>query len=126
MDTRAFDGWLRAYGRAWEARDPEAAADLFTEDASYYETPFDPPATGRSAILNYWSAVPRYQRDISFRYQILAVTEDQGIARWWASFTRVENGRRVELDGVFLVTMDESDRCATFREWWHRREDVPE
>lgn len=73
-------------------------------------------ATGRSAA-------PRSQRDISFRYRILDVNGDQGSARWWASFTRVESGQRVELDGVFLVTMDESDRCVTFREWWHRREE---
>lgn len=38
--------WLSRYGAAWEARDPEAAAALFTEDAEYFWTPFGDPNPG--------------------------------------------------------------------------------
>jgi len=61
----------------------------FTEDAAYQETPFDEPLRGRSAIFEYWSDVPRSQDRIRFGYEILAVTEDMGIAQWWASFVRI-------------------------------------
>jgi len=34
------DGWLAAYRTAWIERDPDAAAALFTEDATYLEQPY--------------------------------------------------------------------------------------
>lgn len=89
MDHDAFKSWLRAYGRAWETRNPEAATALFTDDAIYQETPFDQPFYGRSGILQYWSNVPRSKEQVKFSYEVLAVTETIGIARWWASFVRI-------------------------------------
>jgi hypothetical protein len=125
MNDGAFKSWLEAYDRAWETGDPQAAAALFTEDATYQETPFDAPMRGRDAIVAYWSDVPLRQEDIRFGYDILATTADQGIAHWWATFVRIPSGVRVKLDGVFAVTLDADNRCRTFREWWHRQETGP-
>ena len=33
--------WLDAYGDAWESRDPDSAASLFSEDSSYKVTPYE-------------------------------------------------------------------------------------
>src|SRR5712691_3622239 len=46
--------WLRAYVRAWETYDPDAVAELFTEDATYAYHPFDEPIRGRLAIVASW------------------------------------------------------------------------
>ena len=119
---RTFDSWLRAYGRAWETRDPSAAAELFTEDATYQETPFDEPARGREAIAKYWSRVTAGQEGVRFGHEILAMADDVGIARWWASFESVRSDTAVELDGIFVIRMDADGRCEEFREWWHLRE----
>lgn len=126
MNERAFKSWLDAYGRAWETGDPQAAAALFTQEATYQETPFDAPMRGQDAIIAYWSDVPRTQADIHFGYDILATTADLGIAHWWATFVRVPSGVHVKLDGIFTVALDEDNRCRTFREWWHRQERKPE
>jgi uncharacterized protein (TIGR02246 family) len=120
MDLAAFEGWLSAYKRAWETRDPEAAANLFTENATYHETPFEDPVRGREGIRDYWSDVTRYQTGIEFSYEILATTETGGIAHWHSAFTRLTSDSAVELDGVFLVKLDADGRCTEFREWWHR------
>jgi hypothetical protein len=117
-----FEGWLDAYGRAWEAGDPEAAAKLFTEDAAYHETPFDEPMRGREEILEYWSGVPRSQGDVRFSYEILAASEEEGIAHWNADFVRLPARTPVQLDGILLAKLDAGGRCTEFREWWHRRE----
>ena len=119
----ALDRWLGAYKRAWEDRDPVAAADLFTADATYRETPFDEPSRGRDGIFEYWSDVPRTQRGISFSYEILATTENGGVAHWRASFLRLPADDPVELDGIFLVKLDADGRCTEFREWWHKQEE---
>jgi hypothetical protein len=122
MDARTFEEWLDALRRAWEGRDPDAAARLFTEDATYQETPFDEPMRGRAAIRAYWEAVPTCQRQIKFDSDVLAFTPDGGgLARWRASFVRFPSGVPVELDGILLVRLV-GGQCADFREWWHSRE----
>ena len=68
MDHAAFKNWLDAYGRAWEGRDPNAAAELFAEDGSYQVTPFIEPYRGRQAIFEYWPQVMRTEQDIRFGY----------------------------------------------------------
>ncbi len=120
MERASFESWLSAYKRAWEARDPEAAADLFTAEASYYETPFEEPVRGRDGILNYWSDATRYQEGVEFSYEVLATTETGGIAHWHCEFTRPTSDSVVELDGIFLVELDADGKCIQFREWWHK------
>ncbi len=121
MDPRSFESWLDAYGRAWEGRDPEAAARLFAGDAAYYETPFDEPARGREGIAEYWAGATGSQQDIRFSSEVLAIAEDRGIARWKVAFTRLSSNVPVELDGIFLVELDGDGLCTEFREWWHSK-----
>ncbi len=122
MTTGELEHWLGRYGSAWVERDPAAAAALFAKDARYFETPFDPPFTGRQAIREYWEDVPRSQTNITFDSRPLAITGSTAIAAWKATFTRVPSGARVELDGVFVLSFDGGGTCTELREWWHRRE----
>lgn len=122
LTVEAADDWLRRYGAAWEQRSPQAVAPLFTEDCRYFETPFDAPAVGREGVRAYWQAVPDTQKDIEFRHRVLAVVGPTVLAHWQASFTRTTTGARVELDGMFELEFDDTGRCRTLREWWHRRE----
>ena len=73
MDHSTFKSWLNAYGRAWESRDPRAAAELFAEDGSYQITPFVPPLSGSEAIFEYWVHVTQTEEDVRFGFEILAV-----------------------------------------------------
>jgi len=89
-----LDVWLQRFGRAWEERDPERAAALFSEDGCYRESPFDGPLCGTQEIHAYWSNLPAAREDIRFPYDILAVTELWGIAHWHGSYTYVERATR--------------------------------
>ena len=119
MDRGGVERWLVAYGRAWETMDPDAAAMLFTEDATYRETPFSEVMGGRDAVRDYWSEVPQHQRDISFGSDVLHVEADRAIVHWWASYTRITTGEPTRLDGMFLLEFDRSAQCRSLREWWH-------
>ena len=119
MNNEAFKSWLDAYKRAWEAGDPKAAADIFTEDATYQEIPFDEPMRGRTAITDYWSGNVTEQDNVQFGYEVLATTVEIGIARWWASFLDHSSKAHVKLDGIFVVHLDFENRCTEFQEWWH-------
>ena len=118
----AFRSWLDAYGQAWESRNPDAAAALFTENGTYQVTPFLEPMSGRDAIFKYWSEVARTEENIRFGYEILLATTALNIAKWSASFVRVPPGLQTQLDGIFLISLDEEGRCKSLQEWWHKQQ----
>ena len=119
MDIHAFEDWLAQYGRAWESRDSEAAANLLTPDALYYWTPFEEPKRGREGIAQAWREATSGQDDIQFNSEVLAVVGLRGIARWCCSLLHLETRKRVNVDGIFQVDFDEDGLCREFREWWH-------
>ena len=49
---------------------PIAAGDIFTEDATYQEKPFDEPMRGREAITEYWSGNVKEQDNVQFGYEV--------------------------------------------------------
>jgi hypothetical protein len=119
-DLVAFKSWLDAYGQAWEKRNPEAAAALYTENGTYQVTPFLDPMHGRKAIFEYWSEVARTEENIRFGYEILVANRELNIARWSASFVIVPPGLQTQLDGIYLISLDAEGRCKSLQEWWHK------
>jgi len=122
MNLDALKSWLDGYGRAWENKDPDAAGALFAENASYHETPYDEPMQGRSAVVEYWSHVPRTQENIHFSYEVLGLQGDKAFVHWASSFTRIPSNSKVKLDGIFALRFDERNLCTSLREWWMRQE----
>jgi len=122
MTERDLSAWLIAYGSAWERRDPDAAASLFSDDALYYEDPFNPPAVGTEGIRRYWADTTGTQRDVAFGHEVLALQGDRALVRWWATFVRIRTEARVELEGIVMLDFDADGRCRTLREWWHAAE----
>lgn len=122
MTRESFQSWLEDYGRAWQQRDPRAAVELFTEDATYQETPFVEAIRGRQALHAYWANVCRTQEDVRFGFEVLAAGEAGGLAHWWASFVRLPRRNRIALDGIFLIQLNTENRCTALGEWWHRKD----
>ena len=54
---------MTAYGKASAENNPRASAELFSQNAEYYETPFDPPMVGRDAIREYWEVGAQTLKD---------------------------------------------------------------
>jgi uncharacterized protein (TIGR02246 family) len=127
MNRTQFDAWMQTITQAWEQRDADAAANLFTEDATYQENPFDEPLRGRAAIRQYWADLPQNQTDISVTYHILEVTERTGVAGWSASFIRLPDRQQARLEGVLIASFNEdSQQAHAFSEWWHSRDSRPD
>jgi hypothetical protein len=123
-DRVAFTSWLDAYSKAWESRDAQAAAALYSENGTYRVTPFVEPMRGRKAIFEYWSNVARTEENVKFGYEILVASRELNIARWSASFVIVPQGLKTKLDGIFVISLDEQGRCTSLREWWHKQQDL--
>src|SRR5512138_1487521 len=121
LTPEEFSRWLEEYGRASAENDARCSAALFSAEARYYESPYDEPVVGRDAIYRYWKKGGQAFREKTSAYEILAVQDNLGVARWQSSFTVVETGARASLDCIFLVEFDPQGRCSVFREWWHWR-----
>lgn len=126
MEKREIQQWLDQYGAAWIKGDPRKIVSLFTETASYRETPFDEAMVGHDAIRRYWQeGAADAQENVEFSSQVWAVDGETAIAGWQAKFTRKTSGVKVELDGTFRLTFSNTSGnllCESLEEWWHRRE----
>jgi len=122
LTLQHFELWLETYGRASAENDPQVSANLFAENATYYETPFAEPMTGRDAIFQYWKKGAQDLKDKESSFEILSVNGNTGIARWQSKFTVIESSKRLALDCLFVVEFEDDGLCQTFREWWHIRE----
>ena len=117
-----FTQWLRAYQAAWEGRDADAAAKLFTDDARYHWTPLVPPQQGPAEIAAAWGSAVSRQRDIRFTYSVFGVSGPTGMATWRADFTRLPDQFKVRIEGVLSADLAAAGKCRVFREWWHSSE----
>lgn len=111
-----FHRWMETYGKSSAENDPRASANLFAENAAYYETPFAEPMIGRKAIYEYWNKGAQTLKDKESTFEILSVKDSLSIARWQSKFTDNNSGNRLALDCLFLVEFDSNDKCIEFRE----------
>jgi hypothetical protein len=126
MTLAELDRWLGVYGRAWENKDVDGFVGCFTPDAVYFWGPsWDEPLRGHDQIRARTEQAIADQDRIEFGHETLAITPDgRGIARWWVSI-EVPAAGTVELEGIFLVTLDDEGLCTDFREWWNNRPRPP-
>ena len=122
-----FREWLEGYKKGWVGQDLEQTLSMFTDDATYMYTPFHDLMRGKGEIAAYIEkGAIGLQREIEFCYEILAVTADYGINRWWAALTWKPTGERLHFDGIYQVFLNDKNLCYRFDEWWHASPPLPE
>ena len=113
----SVDEWAALYARAWEEADAEAAAALFTEDATYLSDPFSEPHLGRDGIRRYWSEVTATQAQVEVRIGRTLTDGRRALVEWWTQMD--SDGTPVTLPGALLLDFDESGLCRALREYWN-------
>jgi ketosteroid isomerase-like protein len=113
------DEWIAAYGRAWEERDADAAAEIFTPDALYRSNPYAPAHEGRDGVHAYWSDATQTQADVTVRWGVPIVSADAGRAAVEFWVTMENGGADVTLTGILYLLFAEDGRCRELREAWH-------
>lgn len=115
--------WTAAYLDAWRAKDPDAAASLFTEDALYEVVPGVPAQThrGREAIRRYWAAVTAAQSDMTGRHGVPLCSGDRAAVELWVTMRVPADGggtRWVTLIECNVLYFDHRMRCRRNVEYW--------
>lgn len=102
----------------WESRNPQKVTGLVADKFYRFETPFDEPYTTKEELVKEWQGILE-QKDISVSYRILSNNKNVCIAQWHALFLRLPAQEKVELDGIFQVTLNSQGKCTEFRQWYN-------
>lgn len=112
----SVEAWVEAYRQAWESRDPDAAAALFTEDATYRDRIFDEPHRGPDGVAAYWANVTRPQSEVQVRIGKPFVDGKRVAVEFWTNFE--VDGEDATLPGCLLLDFDDDWKCTRLREYW--------
>ncbi|MEE9224921.1 MAG: nuclear transport factor 2 family protein [Bacteroidota bacterium] len=122
MTKEQFVRLIEQYKRAWEEKNADLAADLFTDDIEYPESPFDSPASGLEGLKRYWRQATAGQSDIHFSYSNMFLDGIRGALEWECMYRKTATGKRAALKGAMFFQF-EGGRIKQFREYWHKREE---
>ena len=112
--------FLAKFKKAWETRDADLAAGLFTRDAQYKQDPFSAAIVGREAIHDYWAGATGRQEDIHFSVGTVIQCGYMLAAEWTCSYQDRSSGEKRELAGMFLADFY-GKQVRHFREYWLSR-----
>ena len=112
IDREAVTRWVGDYERAWREDDADAVETLFTQNATYRRSPYEPSATGHEAIKAFW--LEDAGRTFSMDAMVLAVENEVAVVRVDVFYrTPVER----EYRDLWLLRFGADGRVADFEEW---------
>lgn len=114
-----YGGLIRKFGEGWENGNAEDMASVFAEEGVFFPSPFDPPAKGRTAVLEYWEDTPLEQAEVAFRFGEIFVAGPWFSTEIKCTFRRRRTGDRVDLRGALFCETD-GDLISEMRMYWHR------
>lgn len=125
--------WLDRYVDAWRSYDRAAISDLFAADAVCRYHPYDPPISGREAVVESWLGEGGHEgapeRDAPGTYEAsyepVAVDGDVTVATGVTRYREKPGGEVTEVfHNCFVMRFDDEGRCAEFTEWFMVRPDA--
>jgi hypothetical protein len=115
--------WLATYEAAWRTPGTRGLAEIFTNDASYRQSPYQEPVVGLDAISRMWDD-ERVGPDEIFTIDtdILAVDGPTAVVR---VEVRYGNPSRQEYRDLWIMQLGDDGRCSRFEEWPYWPEQSP-
>lgn len=120
MTHESVQAWLDNYVAAWKSLDPDQIRALFSEDVQYTYTPFDEPLLGRDEIVRAWlEDFDDPHGTYEAKYYPVVLEGNVAVTNGRTQYFEAD-GRTLEavFDNIFVLTFDETGRCAIFREWY--------
>ena len=112
--------WAAVWERAWAAKDIEAIAALYADDALYRALVFREPERGVDGVRDYLRRNFDVEDEIGCRFGKPVAAGDRAAVEWWASW--VEDGEELTLAGVTILRFDGSGLVVDHRDYWNQVE----
>jgi len=115
---KSLNIWLEKFGDAWCNKDIDLIMSLFDkENITYFESVFNPPVISWREVKKLWEVVPINQKDITFNYEIISHSENQGIVNWKVSRLFIPTNENQEINGIFQIRLNKNNQCIFFKQW---------
>jgi ketosteroid isomerase-like protein len=114
-DRAAVSRWLAAYEAAWRTPGTAPLARIFTDEASYRQSPYEQPVTGLDAIRRMWKEERDGPEEVfTLATEIVAVDGPVAVVR-----AEVRYGDPVsqEYRDLWVMRLGDDGRCSWFEEW---------
>jgi ketosteroid isomerase-like protein len=109
--------WLAGYETAWRAPGTDGLASIFTEDATYLQSPYEEPVTGLAAIGRMWEREREGPDEIfTLATDIVAVDGQVAVVRAEVTYGDPVTQEYRDL-WVIRFAAGGDARCEWFEEW---------
>lgn len=110
---------MKKYWEAWEKQDTKKLLDLFDEDWTYQDKPFNTPMKLYKEIEEYWTKYPLSdQKNIKFYLWKCWIYGWTWYAEWTSNFDQIESWKHVEIRGIILIKL-KNWKIKNLWEYWH-------
>ena len=116
-DRAGVSRWLADYEAAWRTPGTGLLTWIFTDDASYRQSPYEQPVTGLDAIRRMWEEERAGPDEVfTLATEIVAVEGSTAVVR-----AEVRYGDPVsqEYRDLWIIRLGDDGRCSWFEEWPH-------
>jgi len=112
-----YKSWLEKLGRYWVDLNPKNASELFSKDVIYYESALKEPLADWNAVSDLWKIIPSNQKNVSFDFEIISITQNLCVANWQVKRTMLPQNVKQNINGIFVFKLNEDGLCYYFKQW---------
>lgn len=112
-----YDNWTKEFMESWKNLEWRKTVSLIAEDVKYYENPIDNPCSNFDEVIKLWEVVEENQKDINYRYKIIAYNENFCIINWQMTRTFIPTNEKQNIDGIFEISLNDEGLLDSFKQW---------
>ena len=122
LDRAVVQAWLDAYVQAWKTYNKESIGNLFSEDATYFYSPYSTPVHDRDNIVASWLDETDSPGTYDGHYEPLLIEGDRAVTNGRSRYFEQDGTTlKAEWDNIFVLLFDTDCRCKEYREWYMKR-----
>lgn len=117
MKKEEYENWTKEFMESWKELDWKRTLKTLNPNVKYYENPIDNPCGNFEEVTKLWNVVADNQKDIEYKFDIVAFNDETCIVNWQMTRTMTKNNTKQEIDGIFQISLDENGKCTYFKQW---------
>ena len=112
-----YDNWTKEFMESWKQLDWKRTIETLSKDVEYYENPIDKPCKNFEEVIKLWNVIEENQKDIDYKYEIIAFNENTCIINWQMTRTMKKDNVTQNIDGIFQIALNDEGKCIYFKQW---------
>jgi len=112
-----YEKWTNKFMESWKELDWEKTLSLMDFNVKYYENPIDEPCQSFDEVKKLWEIVEDNQKDITYKYEIIAYNDNLAIVNWQMTRTFIPTNEVQDIDGIFEISLNEEGLLTNFKQW---------